>query len=184
MLISSPYLNKKVVILIRNESLILKNETMKNVFLTFTFLCSSFLIAQEGTNMKKIITPPEQVRLAFEKEYQGKVPVWSEEYVGDDADEIRFEARYNVNSTTKAVAVYDNLGNMKAYELQIAFRDLPIKAQTYLKKNYKAKAIREIAMVVDDKNKTTYEVGVTKDTKFYDIVFDKEGGFDVSIEKN
>ena len=134
--------------------------------------------------MKKAITPPEEVRLAFEKEYPGKVPVWSEEYVGDDADEIWFEARYNVNNTTKAVAIYDNLGNMKAFELQIAFRDLPVQAQSYLKKNYKAKAILEIAKVVDDKNKTTYEVGVTKDAKFYDVVFDKDGGFDVSIEKN
>lgn len=157
---------------------------MKNVFLTFTFLCSSFLIAQEGTNIKKVITPPEQVRLAFEKEYPGKVPVWSQEYVGDDNDEIRYEARYNVNNTTKALAIYDNLGNMKAYELQIPLSQLPPKAQAYLKKNYSPKAIREIAMVVDYKNITTYEVGVTKDNKFYDIQFDKDGGFDVIIEKN
>jgi hypothetical protein len=39
-------------------------------------------------------------------------------------------------------------------------------------------------MVVDDKKKTTYEVGVEKDSKFYDIVFDAEGGFNVSVEKN
>lgn len=157
---------------------------MKNVFLIFTFLCSSFLIAQEGTNMKKVITPPEEVRLAFEKEYPGKVPVWSEEYVGDDNDEIRYEARYNVDTKTKALAIYDNLGNMKAYELQIPLSQLPAKAQTYLKKNYPAKAIREIAVVVDYKKVTTYEVGITKEGKFYDIQFDKEGGFDVIIEKN
>lgn len=156
---------------------------MKNVFLIFTFLCSSFLLAQEGTNMKKVITPPEQVRLAFEKEYPGKVPVWSEEYVGDDNDEIRYEARYNVDAKTKALAIYDNLGNMKAYELQIPLNKLPLKAQSYLKKNYSPKAIREIALVVDYKNITTYEVGITKDSKFYDIQFDKDGGFNVSIEK-
>lgn len=184
MLISSCDLNKKVVILIRCLKFNLKNETMKNVFFTLAFLCSSILIAQEGTNMKKLITPPEQVRLAFEKEYPGKVPVWSEEYVGDDADEIRFEAKYNVSNTTKAVAIYDNLGNMKAYELQIPFSQLPPKSQAYLKKNYAPKAIREIAMVVDNKNVTTYEVGIEKDTKFYDIQFDKDGGFDVIIEKN
>ncbi|KAF2327837.1 hypothetical protein [Flavobacterium ginsenosidimutans] len=157
---------------------------MRNVFLILTFLCSSFIIAQEGTNMKKVVTPPEKVKFAFEKQYPGKVPVWSEEYVGDDEDEIRFEAKYNVTNTTKAVAIYDNLGNMKAYELQIPFSQLPPKSQTYLKKNYAPKSIREIAMVVDDKNKTTYEVGVTKDTKFYDVVFDKDGDFNVSIEKN
>ncbi|WJS94407.1 hypothetical protein NYQ10_20185 [Flavobacterium johnsoniae] len=157
---------------------------MRNAFLILTFLCSSFIIAQEGTNMKKVVTPPEKVKFAFEKQYPGKVPVWSEEYVGDDEDEIRFEAKYNVTNTTKAVAIYDNLGNMKAYELQIPFNQLPPKSQTYLKKNYAPKSIREIAMVVDDKNKTTYEVGVTKDTKFYDVVFDKDGDFNVSIEKN
>lgn len=157
---------------------------MKNVFLTLTFLYSSFIIAQEGTNMKKVVTPPELVKVAFEKEYPGKVPVWSEEYVGDDEDEIRFEAKYNVTNTTKAVAIYDNLGNMKAYELQIPFSQLPPKSQAYLKKNYTPKAIQEVAMVVDDKKKTTYEVGVTKDTKFYDVVFDKDGGFDVIVEKN
>jgi len=157
---------------------------MKNVFLTFTFLCSSSLIAQEGTNMKKVVTPPEVVRLAFEKEYPGKVPVWAEEYVGDDNDEIRYEAQYNVNNTTKALAVYDNLGAMKAYELQIPLSQLPPKAQAYLKKNYPAKAIREIAVVVDYKKITTYEVGIEKDAKFYDIQFDKDGGFNVIVEKN
>ncbi|WP_223704722.1 hypothetical protein [Flavobacterium potami] len=134
--------------------------------------------------MKKVITPPEVVKIAFEREYPGKVAVWSEEYVGDDEDEIRFEAKYNITNTTKAVAIYDNLGNMKAYELQIPFSQLPPRSQAYLKKNYAPKAIREIAMVVDDKKKTTYEVGVSKDAKFYDVVFDKDGGFDVSIEKN
>ncbi|AXB58292.1 PepSY-like domain-containing protein [Flavobacterium fluviale] len=157
---------------------------MKNVFLTFVFLCTSFLLAQEGNTMKKVVTPPEKVKLAFEKEYPGKTAVWSEEYVGDDNDEIRYEAKYNVNNTTKALAVYDNLGNMKAYELQIPLSQLPPKAQAYLKKNYAAKAIREIAVVVDYKKITTYEVGIEKDSKFYDIQFDKDGGFNVIVEKN
>lgn len=157
---------------------------MRSVSLIFALFSFNFLIAQEGTNMKKTVTPPELVRAAFEKEYPGKTPVWYEEYVGDDNDEIRYEAKYNVNNTTKALAIYDNSGNMKAYELQIPLSKLPPKAQTYLKKNYPAKAIKEIAVVVDDQNKTTYEVGVQKDSKFYDVIFDKNGGFDVSIEKN
>ncbi|HEX8014379.1 MAG TPA: hypothetical protein VF465_04030 [Flavobacterium sp.] len=157
---------------------------MKRISLIFALFSFSFLIAQEGTNMKKTVTPTELVRVAFEKEYPGKIPVWYEEYVGDDNDEIRYEAKFNVNNTTKALAIYDNLGNMKAYELQIPLSKLPVKAQTYLKKNYPAKAIKEIAVVVDDKNKTTYEVGVEKDSKFYDVIFDQNGGFDVSIEKN
>ncbi|WP_281310006.1 PepSY-like domain-containing protein [Flavobacterium flavigenum] len=157
---------------------------MRRVSLIFALFSFSFLVAQEGTNMKKTVIPPELVKAAFEKEYPGKIPVWSEEYVGDDNDEIRYEAKYNVNNTTKALAIYDNSGNMKAYELQIPLSKLPPKAQTYLKKNYPAKTIKEITVVVDDKNKTTYEVGIEKDSKFYDLIFDKNGGFDVSIEKN
>jgi len=142
------------------------------------------LIAQEGVNMKEKITPPEKVLFTFHKEYPNKIPVWSMEYVGDDNDEVRYEAKFKTDTNAEALAVYDNLGTLKAYELQISLSQLPAKAQAYLRKNYAASAIREIAVVVDYKNKTTYEVGVEKSSKFYDVVFDQNGGFDVSIEKN
>lgn len=157
---------------------------MKNVFLLFVFLCSGYLMAQEGIMMKEVVTPPEVVRFAFEKQYPNKTAVWAMEYVGDDNDEIRYEAKFNLTTKTKALSVYDNLGNLKATETQIPLSQLPPKAQAYLKQNYPAKAIREIAIVVDDKNKTTYEVGIEKKTKFYDVVFDKNGGFDVIIQKD
>lgn len=157
---------------------------MKNLFFIITFLYSSFLIAQAGVSPDKVVTPPEKVLYTFQKEYPGKVPVWNLKYVGDDDDEIRYEARYITDKKTKAVAIYDNLGVLKAYELQIPLSQLPQKAQSYLKKNYPAKAIKEVAVVVDDKNKTTYEVGIQKDDKFYDVVFDKNGGFDVIVEKD
>ncbi|MCP2028640.1 hypothetical protein L1276_003810 [Flavobacterium sp. HSC-32F16] len=152
---------------------------MKNVFLLIVLFWSSFIIGQNT-----IVTPPEKVRFTFEKEYPNKTAVWSLKYVGDDDDEIRYEAKFNADKNTKALAVYDNLGVLKAYEQQIPLSKLPVKAQSYLKKNYPAKAIKEIAVVVDDKSKTTYEVGVEKDSKFYDVVFDKNGGFDVSIQKD
>jgi hypothetical protein len=152
---------------------------MKNVFLLIVLFWSGFIIGQNN-----VVTPPEKVRFTFEKEYPNKVPVWSVRYVGDDDDEIRYEAKFNTDKNTKALAVYDNLGVLKAYELQIPLSQLPVKAQTYLKKNYTAKAIKEVSVVVDDKNQTTYEVGIEKDSKFYDVVFDKNGGFDVSIQKD
>lgn len=157
---------------------------MKNIFFVITFLCSSFLIGQNGVSPDKIVTPPEKVLYTFQKEYPGKVPVWTMKYVGDDDDEIRYEAKYVTDKKTKALAVYDNLGVLKAYELQIPLSQLPQKAQAYLKKNYPASAIKEIAVVVDDKSKTTYEVGIQKDSRFYDVVFDKNGGFDVIVEKD
>ena len=157
---------------------------MKDIFLAFAFFCTSFLIAQNGIMPTGEITPPEKVRFTFEKEYPNKKPIWSIEYVGDDNDEIRYEAKFKTDTNAEALAVYDNLGVVKAFELQIPLGQLPQKAQAYLKKNYPAKAIREIAVVVDYKNKTTYEVGVEKDSKFYDVVFDKNGGFDVIVQKD
>ena len=157
---------------------------MKNLFFIITFLYSSFLIGQNGVSPDKVVIPPEKVLYTFQKEYPGKVPVWKMKYVGDDDDEIRYEAKFKTNATTEALAVYDNLGVLKAFESQIPLSKLPAKAQAYLKKNYPAKAIKEIAVVVDDKNKTTYEVGVQKNAKFYDVVFDKNGGFDVIVEKD
>ncbi len=157
---------------------------MKNVFIAVLFLCSGFLMAQEGTNMKEKITPPQKVLFTFQKEYPNKIPVWNIDYVGDDNDEIRYEAKFKTDTNQEALAVYDNLGVLKAFELQIPLSQLPPKAQAYLKKNYPPKAIKEIAVVVDYKNKTTYEVMVEKDSRFYDVVFDKNGGFDVIIEKN
>ena len=149
-----------------------------------TFLYSSFLIGQSGVSPDKVVIPPEKVVFTFQKEYPGKVPVWTLKYVGDDDDEIRYEAKFKNDKNTNVLAVYDNLGTLKAFELQIPFNQLPQKAQTYLKKNYPASAIKESAVVVDDKNKTTYEVGIQKNSKFYDVVFDKNGGFDVIIEKD
>lgn len=157
---------------------------MKNLFFIITFLYSSFLIGQNGVSQDKVVTPPEKVLYTFQKEYPGKAPVWTMKYVGDDDDEIRYEAKFKTNATTEVLAVYDNLGVLKAFESQIPLSKLPAKAQAYLKKNYPAKAIKEIAVVVDDKNKTTYEVGVQKNAKFYDVVFDKNGGFDVIVEKD
>lgn len=157
---------------------------MKNLFFIITFLYSSFLIGQNGVSPDKVVTPLEKVLYTFQKEYPGKVPVWTMKYVGDDDDEIRYEAKFKTNATTEVLAVYDNLGVLKAFESQIPLSKLPAKAQAYLKKNYPAKAIKEIAVVVDDKNKTTYEVGVQKNAKFYDVVFDKNGGFDVIVEKD
>jgi hypothetical protein len=155
---------------------------MKNLFFYVAFLYSSFLMAQIMPT--GIITPPEKVVYNFQKEYPGKVPEWTIKYVGDDDDEIRYEAKFKANPNSEALAVYDNLGVLKAFESQIPLSKLPPKAQSYLKKNYSAKAIKEIAVVIDDKNKTTYEVGIQKDSKFYDVVFDKNGGFDVIVEKD
>lgn len=157
---------------------------MKNVLLVLLFLYSSFLIGQNGTSPDKVVKPPEKVLFTFQKQYPGKTAVWTLKYMGDDDDEIRYEGKFRTNEKTESLAVYDNLGVLKAFETQIPLNKLPQKTQAYLKKNYPSNAIREIAVVVDDKNKTTYEVGVQKKGRFYDLVFDQNGGFDVAVEKD
>ncbi len=157
---------------------------MRKAFLILTLLYSCFLVAQNQIAPSSVVTPPEKVLFTFQKEYPGKIASWTLKYVGDDDDEIRYEGKFKTNENTESLAVYDNLGVLKAFETQIPLSKLPAKAQSYLKKNYPAKAIREIAIVVDDKNKTTYEVGIEKESKFYDVVFDQNGGFDVIIQKD
>lgn len=157
---------------------------MKNFLFVIVCLYSSLLIAQNESYSDKIVTPPEKVLYTFQKEYPGKIAVWALKYVGDDDDEIRYEGKFKTNENTESLAVYDNWGVLKAFETQIPFSKLPQKAQAYLNKNYTSNAIREISIVVDDKSKTTYEVGVEKKGRFYDVVFDKNGGFDVAIEKD
>ncbi|WP_316635352.1 PepSY domain-containing protein [uncultured Flavobacterium sp.] len=157
---------------------------MKKVFLILILLYNCLLSAQNQVSPNTTVTPPEKVLFTFQKEYPGKVAVWALKYVGDDDDEIRYEGKFRTNENTESLAVYDNLGVLKAFETQIPLSKLPQKAQNYLKKNYPAKAVKEIALVVDDQNKTTYEVGIVKDAKFYDVVFDKNGGFDVIVQKD
>ncbi|SNR45278.1 PepSY-like domain-containing protein [Flavobacterium sp. ov086] len=157
---------------------------MKKAFLILILLYNCLVSAQSQVAPNSVVTPPEKVLFTFQKEYPGKVAVWALKYVGDDDDEIRYEGKFKTNENTESLAVYDNLGVLKAFETQIPLSKLPQKAQSYLKKNYPANAIREVAVVVDDKNKTTYEVGVEKDSKFYDVVFDKNGGFDVIVQKD
>lgn len=157
---------------------------MKNFLFVIVFLYSGLLIAQNEVYSDKIVTPPEKVLFTFQKEYPGKTAVWALKYVGDDDDEIRYEGKFRTKENTESLAVYDIYGVLKAFETQIPLSQLPQRAQTYLNKNYSAKAIKEVAVVVDDKNKTTYEVGIEKNSRFYDVVFDKNGGFDVMIEKD
>ena len=156
---------------------------MKNILGLIIFLYTGILIGQTEVSPNSVVTPPLKVIETFQKEYPNKIPVWGLEYVGDDNDEIRYEAKFNTNDG-EALAVYDNVGVLKAFELAIPVSKLPVAALNYLKKNYPENAIREASVVVDYKNKTTYEVGIEKDSNFYDVVFDKNGGFNVIIQKN
>ncbi|HEY6143598.1 MAG TPA: hypothetical protein VIV55_09320 [Flavobacterium sp.] len=157
---------------------------MKNLFFAISLLFSGFLMGQNGITPNNEITPPEIVLANFQKEYPNKVPVWSSEYVGEDNDEIRYIAKFNTINNSKALAIYNISGKLKAFVLAIRINQLPGDALTYLRRNYPEKAIHEANVVVDDKKQTTYEVGVDKNALFYNIVFDTDGKFDVIIQKD
>jgi len=144
---------------------------MKKVILFAIFIYSNFLISQNG-----ILVPPENVRKAFENQYPSKKPIWDIEYSGK-SDDVIFEAKFNDAPNILAFARYDKSGNFKAYKGQILVNKIPKKAQTYLKKNYPAKSLKQFFSVVDNLNVRTYEAAVIKDSKFYNIIFDQNGEF-------
>lgn len=146
-------------------------------------LYNSLLMAQNEIEPNSKVTPPAKIQEVFQKEYPNVKPVWILEYVGDDNDEIRYEAKFK-SKDGEALAVYDNLAILRAFELAIPTSKVPKVALSYLKQYYPKSKIGECSIVVDDKNKTTYEVGIQNNSKFYDVVFDQKGGFNVIIQKD
>ncbi|MEN2398816.1 hypothetical protein GKZ90_0003475 [Flavobacterium sp. MC2016-06] len=141
---------------------------MKNLFVITSLLWCSFLLAQQS-----ILQPPENIKLAFEKQYPKKKPIWSLE-LGNNDNDIKFIASFIQSPNVKAVAVYDNKGAFKAYKAQILMTKLPKNTIKYLAKEY-PKSVKQTLSVVDDKNVETYEVVAIKDKKYYKIIFDKSG---------
>lgn len=161
---------------------------VKHFFLITAFLWCSFSIGQS------ILLPSDNIRIAFDKQYPGKKPIWVLVY-GKNDDDIRFVANFKTVSNIKAEAVYDVSANFLSYKEPFSSAKLPKNALLYLDTNYsnvpnsksntktKSRAkpktivvpLREAYCVVDAKNNTTYEVMVKKDKKNYNLIFDSEG---------
>jgi hypothetical protein len=60
--------------------------------------------------------------------------------------------------------------------------NLPQKAQMYLKTNYGVKSCKTFFSVVNGLNTKSYEAGVIKSSKFYNIIFDQKGEFYKKIQ--
>jgi hypothetical protein len=156
---------------------------MKKIFLALTILYGASMIGQTEVKSDKEVVPPVAVTIAFQKEFAGKVPTWTKDYEGQDLDHIRYLAKFKTD-TSVGLAVYDNNGVLKAYEVAIAQKELPKTAISYIQKNYPDQNIKEAARLIDGNNVITYEVGIIKDGKFLDLVFDKKGGFLEVTEKD
>jgi len=144
---------------------------MKKIILFAVFIYSNFIIGQGAS-----IVPPENVVKAFESQYPKKKAIWDIEYTGK-GDDVIFEAKFNAAPKTIGLARYDQNANFKYYKVQILLAKLPKKAQSYLKANYSVKSFKQSFSVLDDAGKQTFETGVIKDSKFYNIIFDQDGEF-------
>ncbi|MBS7256586.1 hypothetical protein [Flavobacterium branchiicola] len=157
---------------------------MKNVLLFGAFLYCSLTMCQNG-----VLVPPDNVIMAFEKQYpNNKQRTWTIEYGTDD--ETRFEAKFKTAAKTTGYALYDQYGVFKSYKEQVTNTKLPKNAQLYLDSNFSVKTkskrkskiiakpiARETFSVIDAKNKLLYEVGVKKEGKNYHLFFDEQGNY-------
>jgi hypothetical protein len=137
-----------------------------NFFLLTSFLCTSFLAAQNS-----ILKPPANITKAFELQYPEKKPIWTLEY---NKDYIKFIANFTQSANIKSCAIYDDKGVFRAYKVQILMEKLPQNVKKYLTKEYPM-SVKQVFSVVDEKKNETYEVGTVKGRKNYTIVFDKNG---------
>ena len=144
---------------------------------------SLVLLFNLQTEAQEKIVPTIEVQTAFERDFPNVEPYWTKNFGGEDSDQIRYIAKFQ-KGTSEVLAVYDNLGKMKAFEVSIAQKAIPVKALNYLNREYKGYTFKEAAKVKDDKNITTYEVGIIMVGKFYDAVFNKDGDFIKIIQKN
>ena len=155
---------------------------MKNLLLSMPFLFSFLLNAQTKENSKDV-EPTLQVNKAFEKDFPKIKPNWRKEFGGDDNDELDYEANFNVNNTNMT-AVYTVLGIFRVLEVEIKTADIPAKISSYLSKNYPKNTIKKVDKVITNSNKITYDIGITINEKWVDVVFDKECEFLKMIQKD
>ena len=112
--------------------------------LIVSFNTKSF--GQEKSENKIVL--PIEVKAAFEKRYPDVKASWTREYRGYNNDQLRYEAKFR-GSKGNDLAVFDNLGNLKAFESSIALSHLPKKATNYLKKAHLVKKFTEAVKFTD-----------------------------------
>ncbi len=155
---------------------------MKGFTVVFFFLCCFFLQAQTK-EASKDVEPTLQVNKAFEKDFPKIKANWRKEYGGEDNDELDYEADFTVNNTNMT-AVYSALGVFRVLEIEIKTADIPAKINSYMQKNYPKNKIKKAAKMMTNSNKITYEIGITINDKWVDVVFNKECDFLKMVQKD
>ena len=155
---------------------------MKNLLLVLV-LFFSFLVRTQAQQNSKEVVPTLEVEKAFQNDFPKIKATWRKDYGGEDKDELDFEADFTVNNTNMT-AVYTVLGIFRVLEVEIKTADIPAKISNYLAKNYPKNKIKKAAKVMTNSNKITYEIGITINDKWVDVVFDKECDFLKMVQKD
>ncbi|MEO5776414.1 MAG: hypothetical protein ABIQ27_05895 [Flavobacterium sp.] len=154
---------------------------MKNSLLVLSLFLSFLLHAQEESS--KTVVPTLEVEKAFQKDFPKIKPSWREEYTGDDKDELSFDADFTLNNTNMT-AVYSFIGVFKVLEFEIKTADIPAKISSYMERNYPKNKIKKAAKVMRNNNNITFEIGITINEKWVDVVFNKECDFLKMVQKD
>ncbi|AWG20105.1 hypothetical protein FFWV33_00510 [Flavobacterium faecale] len=154
---------------------------MKNLTLLFTLLTINLVIGQ--VQKQHVVEVPIEVSNAFEQAYPHKNVVWSSDFEGHNNQQLTYIAKFKVENREVAVH-YDQAGHFELIEEALSLSGLKAAITKYIAKNYGTFKSTEAVKIIDSQNKTTYEVGITDNTYFFDLQFDDTGYFLQLIDKN
>lgn len=141
-----------------------------------TKVLSIALLITISTQAQKIhkSNVPSPVTKAFVQKYpSSKVEKWEKEGAN-------YEAEFELNNVESS-AVFDENGNFKEIEQEIALNELPKKALIYCSQQYVNHQLTEAAKIINSNGSITFEAELKKGEDHFDILFDENGTF---IKKN
>lgn len=154
---------------------------MKKILFSLFFLLPLMVFAQNN-EAEKEIKPPLEVVKAFQKEFPKIKPHWRKTYRGENETELNYDGDFVINNINMT-AIYNVYGVFKVLHCDIAPNDIPEKALQYLHKNYPNHTIESSIKVMDNSNKTTYEIGIKINNHLSDAIFDAQGDFLTIVSK-
>lgn len=119
---------------------------------------------------------PIIVQEEFNKKFPSQDPVWFSRYQGVNNQKLVYFGKFIFDNRYSS-AVYDNEGLMLAFATIVEIKELPQKAQDYMKEKLPTFPIVEALLVTTNKNEVTFEIGIFIDNEYVIKVFTKEGDF-------
>jgi hypothetical protein len=134
----------------------------KNFGVTFSLLAFCTIAGAQKIEESKVA---EAAKQSFIQKYPGLTGKWEKE---NDNYEVSFKKDGKSMS-----AVIDSKGAILETETDIAIKDLPAEAASYIKSHYKGAVIKEAAEIIKANGDKIFEAEVNKK----DILFDAAGKY-------